>query len=81
MGKFKSPIKHHNSNFNVSKGASKNIVQFPQHRIDTPKILILQQLRKIAHNSRSSGVGSLQLHTDNVFSHFVIWISMSPMSY
>jgi hypothetical protein len=62
MGKFKSSIKHHNSNFNISKGASKNTVQFPQHGDDIPKILILQQLRKIAPNSRSSGVGTLQLH-------------------
>ena len=52
-------------------GASKNTVQFPQHGVDTPTILILQQLRKTAPNSRSSGVGTVQLYTGNVFSHFV----------
>jgi hypothetical protein len=60
MGKFKSPIKHHNSYFNTSKGAAKSTVEFFQHGVDIPKILILHQLRKIAPNSRSSGVGTLQ---------------------
>jgi len=81
MGKYKSPTKHHNSHFKISKGASKNTVQFSPHELDTPKILILQELRKIAPNSRRSAVAILQLHTGTVCSHFVIWISLSPLSY
>jgi len=34
----------------------------------------IRQLRKTAPNSRSSGVGNLQLQTDTLFSHFVIWL-------
>jgi hypothetical protein len=81
MGKFKSSIKHYNSDFNIFKGASINTVQFPKHAVDTPKSLIFPQLRKIAPNSRNSVVGSLKLHTDTVFSQFLIWISLSPLSY
>jgi hypothetical protein len=81
MGKFTSPVKHHNSNFNIPEGASKNAVQFPSHAVDTPKILTLRQFKITAPNSRSSGVVTLQLNTDNVFLYFVIRISLSLLSY
>ena len=81
MGKFESHMKCQNSNFNTCKGAAKNRVQFFQHGDDTTEILTLQQLKKTAPNSRSSGVGILQLYTDNVFIHFVVWTSLSPLSY
>ena len=77
MGKFKSPTKHHNSNFNTAEKYSTIL----STRADTPKILILQQLRKTAPISRSSGVGTSQLCTHTVFSHSVIWTSLSPLSY
>ena len=67
--------------FNTCKWAAKNRVQFFQHGDDTPKILTLQQLKKTAPNSRSSGVGILQLYTNNMFIHFVVWTSLNPLSY
>jgi hypothetical protein len=65
----------------ISEGASKNAVQFPSHAVDTPKILTHRQLRITAPNCINSGVVTLQLNTENVFSHFVIWISLSLLSY
>jgi len=43
-GKPKSPLTNCNSNFNTTKGASK--IQFRQHGVETPKILLFQQMRK-----------------------------------
>jgi hypothetical protein len=41
----------------------------------------IQQLRKIATNSRTYGVGIFQYVFDTVISHFVILISLIPLTY
>jgi hypothetical protein len=59
LGKSKSPIKNHNSNFNTSKGLQKySTIPLTWNRYS--KNPDNSAVEEIAHNSRSSGVGTFQ---------------------